>query len=605
MRRRRLLWQLYPPYLLITVAALLALSWYATRTLREVHLQEVANDLQGKAQLVAESLETIRAIGQPEAVAAQTRQLAERAGARITVVQPNGTVVGDSEEDPARMMNHADRPELREALAGRVGTMARSSPTLGHEMMYVAVPLREGGRIVGAVRASVPLTPINRLVRSISSRFYVSAVVAGLVVALASLAVSRRISRSLYELTQGARSFARGELQHRLPLPETEELRLLATAMNHMAVELDSRLQTLVSQRNQLEALLGSMQDGVLAVDGQEHVIILNAAAARMVGADPQQGLGRSIQEVVRNSDLQKFVAEVLAGEGLAEAEVVVEGPSEQYMDAHGAVLRDAQGLKIGAVVVLHDITEFKRLAAIRRDFVANVSHELKTPITLIKGFVETLLDGNPHSPEDVDRFLGIIAKQANRMYAIIEDLLSLSRVEQEDGGRIARENVCLRGVLEAALKDCEPKAGAKKIRLILDCDEKIRADLNGPLMEQVIINLVDNAIQYSEAGQTVQVGAAVSGAEVTLYVRDHGSGIPREHLPRVFERFYRVDKGRSRALGGTGLGLAIVKHIVQAHGGRISVQSTVGEGSTFHIHVPVHLSDDSSEGESRGSVQG
>ena len=589
MRRKRLLWQLYPPYLVITISALLALSWHATRTLRQLHLDEVAADLQSKAQLVAGRIGNERLIDQPGRVLDATRQLAQHAAARITVILPDGTVIGDSEEDPGRMANHADRPEIIDALQGRAGVCTRWSPTLQQEMMYVAVPLNEQGKTVGAVRASLPLTSINRVIKTISGRFYGSALVAGLIVAILSLAVSRRISQSLYELTRGAKSFARGELQHRLRVPETEELRLLATAMNQMAAQLDSRLQTVLSQRNQFEALLGSMQDGVLAVDEQEHLIILNASAGRLIGIDPGKALGRNIQEVVRNSDLQKFVADVLAREGPARAEIVLEGEGEQFLDAHGAPLRDAQGLDIGAVIVLHDVTRLKRLEAVRRDFVANVSHELKTPITLIKGFIETLLDGKPHSTEDVNRFLGIVAKQANRLDAIIEDLLSLSRIEQEhEGAKIALENVPLRGVLMNAVRDCEPKAEMKQVKLTLDCDPQLRTDLNAPLIEQAVINLIDNAIKYSEPGKSVEISAYVANGELTIRVRDYGSGIPKEHLPRIFERFYRVDKSRSRSLGGTGLGLAIVKHIAQAHGGRVGVESILGAGSTFYIHLPL-----------------
>lgn len=587
MRRRRLLWQLYPPYLLITVFALLALSWYATSAVRELHLHETALDLQDKARLVEERLEHDQTLRHVNQVLGETRLLAQKAEARITVVLPDGLVVGDSEEEPARMANHADRPELIEAFHGQTGVSTRWSPTLSQEMMYVAVPVMDHGRIAGAVRASKSLASINRIIKSISIRFYISAVVAGLVVAVVSLAVSRRISSSLLEITRGAKSFARGELQHRLPVPDTEELRLLATAMNQMAAQLDSRLTTVINQRNQLEALLSSMQDGVLAVDEQEHVIILNAAAARLLGADPARALGRSIQEVVRNSDLQVFVAEILASEGYTRKEVVVDGTAEQYLDVHGAPLRDAQGHDIGAVIVLHDVTQVRRLETVRRDFVANVSHELRTPITLIKGFAETLLDGKPHTPEDVNRFLGIVSKQANRLHAIIEDLLSLSRVEQEhEGAQIEKQNTCIRGVLAAAIKDCEPKAEAKKISLILECDDQIRADINAPLIEQAIVNLIDNAIKYSDAGRPVQIGATAGNAEITIFVRDSGSGIPKEHLPRIFERFYRVDKSRSRALGGTGLGLAIVKHIAQAHGGKVSVETTIGEGSTFYIYL-------------------
>ena len=589
MRRRRLLWQLYPSYILLTVLALLGATWYATYMIRQFHLSEVASDLEAKARLAEEQISTGNLPLESASVEPLVHEMASRAFSRVTVILADGRVIGDSEEDPARMVNHADRPEVIEALRGQRGVSSRWSPTLNQEMMYVAVPLNVQGQIVGVVRTAVPTTWVNRALQKISVRLYLTALVASVIVAILSLAVSRRINRSLQELTRAAEAFARGQRDRHLPATETEEFRSLAGAMNYMAGELNSQLQTVLRQRNQLEALLSSMQDGVLAVDSQENLIILNDSAARLIGVDPAKSLGRSIQEIVRNSDLQRFVADALASEGPTRGEIVLEHEGEQFLHAHGAVLRDSQGKDIGAVVVLHDVTRLKRLENVRKDFVANVSHELRTPITLIKGFMETLLDGKTHSIEDTERFLGIVAKQAERLNAIIEDLLSLSRIEQEhDKAQLAVEDTEVRKVLQSAANTCEPKAQGKNIPLEIACDAGLQAPINAPLLEQAVINLIDNAIKYSEPGQPVQISAAAGDKDLTVAVRDRGCGITKEHLPRIFERFYRVDKSRSRSLGGTGLGLSIVKHIAHAHGGRVDVESIPDRGSTFYIHLPL-----------------
>jgi two-component system phosphate regulon sensor histidine kinase PhoR len=331
------------------------------------------------------------------------------------------------------------------------------------------------------------------------------------------------------------------------------------------------------------------MVEGVLAVDTEGHVLDLNPAASRLLGLGGSDSRGRTIEEVVRNARLQAFVSRALAAPTTIEDEVVLERPEgDHYLQAHGTALRDGEGQEMGALVVLNDVTRIRQLENVRRDFVANVSHELKTPITSVKGFVETLLDGALDNREEAERFLRIVAKHADRLGVIIEDLLTLSRLEQDArAGRVDLAEASVEGALRAAVEMCEVRATERNVTVTVTCDPQLRADLNLPLFEQAIANLIDNAIKYSPTGGTVEVSAEEAKGELVVCVRDWGCGIAAEHLPRLFERFYRVDKARSRALGGTGLGLAIVKHIVQAHGGTVSVESTPGKGSTFTIRLP------------------
>jgi len=327
--------------------------------------------------------------------------------------------------------------------------------------------------------------------------------------------------------------------------------------------------------------------EGVLAVDSQQRLITLNRAAAQLLGVDYLASQDLTIQEVVRDSQLQSFITRTIFARGPIEAEVALR-QGQQIIQAHGTFLKDAQGADIGFLIVLHDVTHLRRLEMSRRDFVANVSHELKTPITSIKGFVETLLAGALQEPENARNFLGIVSRQTDRLNEIIDDLLSLSRIEQDaEQGRVFLTTGRLKGVLDSAIQICEAKAAAKEITVRLNCPDQLRARINAPLLEQALVNLIDNAVKYSPAGSAVQVEALRDDAEVVVRVRDQGVGIEKSQLDRIFERFYRVDAGRSRKIGGTGLGLAIVKHIAQAHHGRVTVESTPGAGSLFSLHLP------------------
>ena len=503
------------------------------------------------------------------------------------MVLPSGEVVGDSEESPQSMDNHANRPEIVTAMSGDVGRAIRFSRTLQRDLMYVALPVYDGTTLAAVLRVALPLTTVQSALWSNRTDVFLGAIVIALLAAIASWLVARQIARPLEELKQGAELFARGDFKYHLRIPASEEIASLAQAMNQMADQLDQRIRTIVNQRNQQEAVLSSMIEGVIAVDVKRAIISLNHGAARMLGVASQDVQGQSIETAVRNTALQEFVTRALESHAPIEDEFVLHTQQEQVVQVHGTVLRDAHGNGLGAVIVLNDVTALRRLEQVRRDFVANVSHELRTPITSIKGFVETLLGGALEKPEDARRFLEIVARQADRLNAILEDLLILSRTEAgEWQNEIRLERLPIREVIDAAITLCRPKASARGIEMTVACPEDLEARVNAPLLEQAVANLVDNAVKYSEPARSVHVEASQVEGEVVIRVEDHGAGIPSEHLPRLFERFYRVDKARSRGLGGTGLGLAIVKHIAQAHGGHVGVESVPGKGSTFSIYL-------------------
>jgi two-component system phosphate regulon sensor histidine kinase PhoR len=604
MSQRKLIWQLYPSYLVITLAALIAVTVYCSRYFREVYRNQVRDTLSQLAGMTAEQVRTVLQTEGPNSLDSLCKRLgrSSKGSTRLTIIAPSGKVLGDSDENPAVMEDHSGRPEIQEALRIGSGSSVRFSPTLGRQMMYVAVALKGQEAPVAVIRAAAPLTEIDRA----SHSMYVHLLWAGLAIAagaaVLSLMIARRISQPIVGIERVAERFAAGELDLRVPTPASAELAALAGSLNRMAVQLGERITTITAQRNELDAILASMAEGVFAVDNRGCIVSANPAAAELLGLGPAAAQGRHVEEVIRNVDLQQFVRQTLAGVQPPEMDISlpIEGvppangneptwESSRSFTLHGAGLTDARGRRTGAVIVLNDMTRIRRLEAIRRDFVANVSHELKTPVTSIQGFVEALAEGGVQEPAQVERYLSIIAKHASRLNSIIDDLLTLSRLEEAGERRALRFEVGpLKPVLEEAIALSGVKADEKRIAIDLACDDELEARINPPLLEQAVINLIDNAIKYSPEGSRIHIEASQADTQVSIAIADEGCGIPPEHLPRVFERFYVVDKSRSRKLGGTGLGLAIVKHIAQAHGGRVTVASTPGQGSTFTIHLPI-----------------
>ena len=590
MFRKRLIWQLYPPFLVVTLLALAAAAAYASYTFHEFHLSQIQRELLTLARVVVPEVEQALVSTDPGDVDALADRLGRAAEGqvRFTIITPAGKVIGDSEDDPARMKSHADRPEVIDALRDGFGRSVHLSPTLGKRMMYVAIPIQQDEKPVAVIRTAMAVTAIDRPLQDIYASVAWAAMIIALIAAFLSLLISRGISRPIVRMQRVARLFARGQLNIRVPGAGTSELDDLARALNEMATQLQDRIATITKQRNELEAVLSSMTEGVFAVDSQGCFTSINKAAAQLLDIDLTSAQGRSVEEAVRDVDLRQFVRDALRSDEPTEADISLPGRTERLFHVCGAGLSDSRGERSGAVIVLSDTTRIHRLENLRSDFVANVSHELKTPITSIQGFVEALQEGGLADPERTRRYVDIIAKHAQRLNAIIDDLLSLSRLEDGAERRaISFDAAHLKCILETAIDLSRVKADAKQIRIDLVCDESIEGRMNGPLLEQAVLNLIDNAIKYSEPGGRVEVRAGATEIENTISIEDRGCGIPPQHLSQIFERFYVVDKSRSRKLGGTGLGLSIVKHIAQVHGGYVTVESTPGKGSTFTIHLP------------------
>jgi len=469
---------------------------------------------------------------------------------------------------------------------GDVVSRSRYDSRSGRRSVDVALPIPSSPRRV--ILVSADAADSDRQLAEWQRTLLLGCLAVTVAAAGIAYALARQLARPVDSLRTAAARLASGDVRADPPATDVAEFADIAAALVRLREQLVERGLTIGRQDTQQEAVLGSMIEGVLAIDGRRRIIGINRAAADLLEVEAEQAAGRPIQDVIRNPDLRRFALTAIDCREPVEDDLLLRGIRDRTIRLRGTALRDASG-DGGAVIVLNDVTEVQRLENIRRDFVANVSHELKTPVASIKGFVETLLDGALDDRDDAQRFLGIVSRQADRLASIIEDLLALSRIEQsETTGKLPLERQPLAGILITAADDCRPRAIERSIRLEVDCAPDLMVAVNGPLLEQAVINLVDNAIKYSEPGKTVWLSASAAATGPAIQVRDEGCGIAAEHLPRLFERFYRVDKARSRNLGGTGLGLSIVKHIVQAHAATIAVESEPGVGTRFTIQLPV-----------------
>jgi two-component system, OmpR family, phosphate regulon sensor histidine kinase PhoR len=601
-RPQKLIHQLYLSYILIMGIPILIATWYASYSFNKFYQKQTVADLTSRAWLIGSQVQEHITQSSISNIDSLCKALAKKLMTRFTVISPSGNVIGDSEKKIDSMDNHLNRMEVIEALRGNVGVSTRFSQTLMEEMLYTAVPVYVSGKIAAVVRTALPLTSIKAAISRIYARVFWMCVFTAILAAIISLLVSKKISRPINSMKIGAQRFASGDFGGKLPLEGFEETNQLAVALNEMANKLNALISKITGERNKFDAIMSSMTEGVIAADIDQRIISVNRAAASMLGIDRHDVTGKWINDILRNAEIQNFFIKALKAEKPIEKEIVMVLPAddpisspERYFQLHGNALYDGSYKSIGALLVISEITKIKKLETIRKDFVANVSHELRTPLTSIKGFVETLAAGAMGNPEEAQRFLTILGNQVDRLNTIVEDLLSLSILEQDaEKNTIELSKGRIDKVLHAAIDECSARSLLKEITVECSCATSVVAKIEPSLLQEAIVNLLDNALNYSERNKRVWICAADmkdgSGnptGEVVISVRDEGIGIAKEHFGRLFERFYRVDKARSRKLGGTGLGLSIVKHIALAHGGRVGVESQPGKGSTFFVYLP------------------
>ncbi len=589
-KKTKLIWHIFPSFLVIIVLSISAVASYSTQYFKTFFLENAEKELIIRARILKARFSEILINDPNDAsyINARCRAIGEETGTRVTVILPSGVVIGDSFGDLSSMENHLERPEIREALKRKEGISRRYSSTLDKNMIYIALPLVRDDQVIAVVRTSLSVSIIDEKIRSVRNNILLAMVAAMVVAGAVSLILSRRITRPVEEMKQGAAELARGRLDQRMAVPDSEELAELAVTINQMADSLADRIRAFENRSRELEAVHASMQEGVIAIDKDERIITINQAAARIFGFEAHELKSRYVMEAARNIEFQKFIQRALQTHEPVEADIFLPGDQDLILNIHSSALFDSGNRRMGTLIIFHDITRMRRLEKMHKDFAANVSHELKTPLTTIKGFIETLDDMlGRQEKQDAGKFLGIIEKNVNRMEDLIDDLLSLSKLERLEGTQVAFERQNLADLLHGARHSIEPAVRAKNIRLTVDCPEDLTVTVDAILMEQAIFNLLDNAVKYSDENKEVEILARKNGAFIDIRVRDNGCGIDREHLPKIFNRFYRVDKSRSRHEGGTGLGLAIVKHIVQYHNGKIDVQSVRRQGTTFTISIP------------------
>jgi two-component system phosphate regulon sensor histidine kinase PhoR len=588
--RIRIYWKLTAIFCSLTILILASVYFYINTHLKTYLEARIQDNLKKDLFLNKSLLDTelIRKINPVEADELAKR-IGNNLGLRATIITPEGTVIGDSEvtkEQLLKFENHMTRPEVQDAVRKNFGQSKRFSTSTRKYMLYMAAPLGKD-RLVGILRLAIPLSDLELIKSKMSKIISVTMIFAFLATLFASLLVSVMISRPLSEMSAVAKRLAGSDFSRKAIIRSNDEMGDLARALNHMADELSARVSNMSSEKTKLETILSSMFEGIMLTNDTGEILLLNPSIRKLFFIDSVPE-GKRPLEVMRNNAIQDIVDRVLhENREVMTQEVAVSLPEAKTIMVNGVpIVKD--NVTEGAVFVFHDITELKRLEDIRKDFVANVSHELRTPISSIKGYAETLLDGKVDNEKNVKEFMNIIYQDSNRLARLIDDLLDLSKIESGKMN-MELEPLDIRPVAERSLDVLEKLAKDRTITVRLDIPANLpRVTGDHTRLLQVFLNLLDNAIKYTPAGGTVNLKAHSKDGMVQVDISDTGIGISEKNLPRIFERFYRVDKARSRELGGTGLGLSIVKHIVQAHNGQVWVQSTLGQGSTFSFTIPI-----------------
>jgi two-component system phosphate regulon sensor histidine kinase PhoR len=581
---RSIQWRITIWFVLLVIVSMVVLGAYLTSSVRNNQLDSLSIQLENEARITAEaSLPDFAGQESGSDIDALAKKLGSQIDARITIIALDGTVLGDSNEDPATMENHATRPEIQDALASGIGESTRYSTTLGTRMMYVAVPITSESEIVGVARVALPLTQVESSVNSIIVIIIIDMAITAMLVILAAWLITRVTTRPIRELTKASREIASGEFGHKITVGTKDESGQLAHAFNEMSLRLKEMLATVSEDRTRLTGILDNMADGVLLADAEGNIVLTNNAARGLLNIGDKDTEGRPLIEVVREFEFNDLLSAGLktGQERIAQFE---SSTSNRFLRVIAIPFVDER--PGGALLLIQDLTEVRSLQTMRREMVGNISHEFRTPLAAIKAMVETLQDGAVDDREAAKDFLSRIEVEVDRMTQLVAELTELSRIETGKA-ELKLESLDLNGLVEEVIAQLKPQAERQNLSLetaLADDLHAIPADKER--LRQVMVNLIHNAIKFNRPGGSIKVRTELSEGSVLVEVSDTGIGIASDDLPHIFGRFYKADK--SRAGHGSGIGLAIAKHVVESHGGEIRVISEEGKGTTFTIRLPL-----------------
>ncbi len=577
----RLFLKIFATYLAIAVLAIGIVGFQAGNQIRAKLEAQIENELMAYARIAD--------LYPMKEIQVRAEEIAGIAHARVTLIDQDGKILTETDQEAAVLGSHLERPEIQEARVRGRGTATRYSQTLREEMMYVALPIKKGQEIVGYIRLARPLVEVRKSIEEFTGILVKSFLIILLSSGLVAYLFSRKLTSPIRDMEQFTEKLRTGETAGTLMIRSSDEIGMLAQNINYMVEELQRRIAALQEEKAKVEAAFSSALDGVLILDHDGRIETLNQGMSAILGDRYGLIIGKTPLEVFRNLDLQKALDSYDRSRMPVSQEIELGGEERAVLDVNITPVRGYADADEKTMLVFHDVTRLKMLERMRVDFVANVTHEIKTPLTAILGFVETLQEGAIEDPQTAKKFLSIITRHAERLNRLVEDLLTISNAELGEM-HFSFESVALSGVAQSVLQMMQPRAGEKKIKLTSEIPEDlplIRADRDR--LSQILINVLDNAVKFTpESGQVTLAASPAAGGEVVVRITDTGIGVPQDEIPRLGERFYRVDKTRSRELGGTGLGLSIVKHLVTAHKGRMEIESQLGRGTTVSLTFPI-----------------
>tara|TARA_B100001248_G_scaffold262733_1_gene261894 strand:- start:13549 stop:15327 length:1779 start_codon:yes stop_codon:yes gene_type:complete len=589
MRSRPLFVQLVRSYILVSLILFFVFTIIAGTTFRNFYHNRIEDDLRARAELVKGQFLYDLSIQYYAKMQETAERLGRESNTRITIMDLKGNVLADTyKSQDTKKQSLVDSPEFEMALKEGLGIASRYYDAMEAKYTYVAIPIQDAAANIGVLRLGVPVTSLSQTLNQIYAQLLLGGLVSCLLVAILCWYISRRMSRPLEDIKALAEKMKSGDFSIKTEIKPSLilEVQTLGTAIMSMAKQLQKRIDTILAQKNELDTVFASMSEGLITIGLDGKIGHINSMAEKILKLDAAKD--KNFEEAIKEGPVVQYIKEAMSRDFIDEQEVRIYDGKKVTLRLRGSQKKNSKGETNGVIIVINDITEIVLAEKQRRDFVANVSHELRTPLTSIQGFAETLMNPAVQEPKEVKKFVEIIHKHANRLGALIEDILALSRLEKDtENQQIELTYGKLSNSVENAAELCRSKAEKMGIEIVTSCPDDIQVKRNHHLLEQAILNLIDNALKYSDSKSKIEVFVDETEDFYRINVRDYGAGISQKHLARLFERFYRIDKARTSSEGGTGLGLAIVKHVAMAHGGHVDVKSNIGEGSTFSISIP------------------